>query len=441
MRRLSPLFWSAYFVVTMSAGEICAQSDSYKLAEGFDAGKRYQVEVKVEMSGQVNVPGERDKPAKSVQTAGASTIRYAERVLPGDEDRSAKVLRQYQELNFLRVIGDREQKADVRISVRRMVVLRNPAGVKVPFSPDGALTWGEIDAVRTDLFVPILVGGLLPGKDVKPGDDWPVAAAATTDLTEMEKVTEGGLKLKFVSVVTLSGKKMARLALTGTVTGVTEDGPSRQTLDGTAYFDLDAGMLSHLSLNGTQELLDPAGKVVGKITGRFILTRKPAGLDDLPDNSFKSSEVKPTPENTLLFYNNSDLGVRFVYPRSWRVGAVQGKQVSIEQTRKGGGILITMEPPTKLPTVEQFLIEAKDQVKTLKGTVLAEDKPTKAGNLDRFGLDAEINGKKVRLAYAILRNPDGGATFAARLPTADAAEMGKEIDRILKDFEVTKAIK
>ncbi|HEY2783850.1 MAG TPA: hypothetical protein VGJ05_02645 [Fimbriiglobus sp.] len=393
------------------------------------------------MSGQVNAPAGIGQPAKTVQTSGSSAISYAERVLPSDADRSSKVLRQYRELNFLRVVGDREQKADVRLSVRRMVVMRNTAGVKVPFSPDGPLTWGEIDAVRTDLFVPVLVGGLLPVKDVKPGDDWPVAVAAVTDLTEMGKIVEGGLKLKFVSVVNLNGKKLARLALTGTVTGVTEDGPSRQTLEGTAYFDLDAALLSHLSLNGIQELLDPTGKVVGKITGRFLLTRKPVGADDLTDKSVQNLELKPTSENTLLFYNNSDLGVRFVYPRSWRVGAVQGNQVTLEQTRKGGGILITMEPPAKLPSAEQFLVEAKDQVKILNGKVFAADKPTKSANLDRFGLDAEIKGKKVRLAYAILRNTDGGATFAARLPASDAAELVRDVDRILKDLEVTKAIR
>jgi hypothetical protein len=425
----------------MSAAAVSAQVDTYRLAEGFDSGKRYLVELKVEMAGQVTVPGEKDKPGKSVQTAGASTIRYAERVLPPDDDKSARVLRQYGELNFQRVIGDREQKADVRASVRRMVVMRNPAGVKVPFSPDGPLTWGEIDAVRTDLFVPVLVPGLLPNKEVKPGDDWPVGPGAVADLTEMEKVTDGGLKMKFVSVVHIGGKRMARLALSGTVAGVTEDGPTRQTLDGTLYFDLDAGLLSHFTLDGTHELLDPAGKVGGKITGRFSLTRKPAGPDDLPDRSVQGVELRPTPENTLLFYNNSDLGVRFVYPRSWRVGAVQGNQVSLEHNRKGGGILITLEPPGKLPTAEQFVAEAKDQVKVLKGTVTGTDGPRKSGGLDRFALDARIGGNKVKLAYAILRKEDGGATFAARIPVDDATELTRDVDRILKDLEVTKEIK
>jgi hypothetical protein len=441
MNRSIALFWTAIFLPAMSAGKISAQPDTYRLAESFDGEKRYRVEVKVEMAGQMTVPATKDQAARSVRTVGASISSYSERVLAPDDDRSARVIRQYKELNFQRMIGDRDQKADVRASVRRMVVMRNPAGVKVPFSPDGPFTWGEIDAIRTDLFVPVLVPGLLPGKEVRPGDTWPIAAAAVTDLTEMEKVAEGGLTMKFVSVVTVNGKKMARLTLSGKVTGVTEDGPCRDSLDGTAYFDLDAGMLSHFSLDGTHELLDPAGKTTGKITGRFTLTRKPADADDLTDKSLLGVGLKPTPENTLLFYNNPDLGIRFVYPRSWRVGAVQGKQVSVEHTRKGGGILITLEPPEKVPTAEQFLAEAKDQVKALKGSVKGVEGPRRTAGFDRFSLDADVNDKSVVLAYAILRTDTGGATIAARFPADDAAEMGKDLDRLLKELEVTKAIR
>src|SRR5262245_61668904 len=108
MSRFPALFWLAALVNTMSAVGVFAQGDSIRLAESFESGKRYQAELSVEMAGQISMPGEKDKPAKSVRMQGASTIRYAERVMPPDDDRSAKVVRQYRELNFLRTIGDRE---------------------------------------------------------------------------------------------------------------------------------------------------------------------------------------------------------------------------------------------------------------------------------------------------------------------------------------------
>src|SRR5438477_86259 len=104
MRHLPTAVWLIVLTGAMSAGESAAQSDTHRLAEAFDPGAKYAVEVRVEMAGQVQVPGEKDKPPKNVPTAGGSVTRYVERVLPPDEDKAAKVLRQYRELTFKRVI-------------------------------------------------------------------------------------------------------------------------------------------------------------------------------------------------------------------------------------------------------------------------------------------------------------------------------------------------
>ena len=71
---------------------------------------------------------------------------------------------------------------------------------EVPFSPDGPLTWGEIDVVRTDVFNPALIPGLLPPNAVKPGATWKAAAATVAELTDMEKVEEGAITVEFVGL-------------------------------------------------------------------------------------------------------------------------------------------------------------------------------------------------------------------------------------------------
>ena len=53
-----------------------------------------------------------------------------------------------------RKMGDDPQESTLRPGVRRLVVLRSRSA-KVPFSPDGPLTWGEIDLIRTDVFNPV----------------------------------------------------------------------------------------------------------------------------------------------------------------------------------------------------------------------------------------------------------------------------------------------
>ena len=61
-------------------------------------------------------------------------------------------------------------------------------GKKVPFSPDGALTLGEIGVVRNDLFSPVLVPGLLPDKAVNESRQRVTAALAAMGLSLPPKV-------------------------------------------------------------------------------------------------------------------------------------------------------------------------------------------------------------------------------------------------------------
>ena len=415
------------------------------LAERFDPADPYRVELKVSLSGRLALPTEKGKPPEVLPMTGSSTLVYDERVLPADDPRTGKAIRAYREVSFARTVAGREQKADVRDAVRRMVVLRSDRGKKVPFSPDGALTWGEIDVVRTDLFSPVLVAGLLPGKPVRPGDRWPVSSAAVTELADFEVVDEGGLTAEFVSTVTINNKRFAKLAVGGTVKGHTEDGPSRQTLDGTAYFDLDVNRLTYLNLKGTHELFAQDGKTVsGRIEGTFVLSRGPAGrATDLSDAALRGRDLSPTAENTLLLYDNPDLGVKFLYPRRWRVGTAQGKQLTVEESR-GGGILLTVDSSATLPTAEQYLTESRNYLRqqkwVLNGTEPVKRVADRPARLDRFALDAEVNRERVRMEYAVLTQPEGGVTVAARLPWGERAELVKDVERILSTLTVTKRI-
>ena len=437
------LFWSVLPTLLAPTLEVRAQ-EAVTLAERFDPTEAYHVELKTRISGRLAIPGEAGKPPTVVPMSGSSLLSYDERPLPSDDPKALSALRVYRDVEFARTVGGKDQRAEVRPAVRRMVVLRSDRGKKAPFSPDGPLTWGEIDVVRTDLFSPALVPGLLPNQPVRPGSRWRVGAEAVGELTDFEQVRAGELTAEFVSVVSLNGKRFAKLTVSGTVTGATDDGPSRQKLDGTAYFDLDARRLAYLNLNGTHELLAPDGKVTGKVDGTFVMTRGPATrTDDLSDAAARTLDLRPTESNTLLLYDNPDLGVRFLHPRRWRVGAVQGNQVTVEESG-GGGVLITVESARTLPTAEQYLRESQDYLRKQKWTVGSADAPRRAADaparVDRFGLDAEVNREKVRMEYAVVAQAEGGATVAARLPAADRAALERDVDGLVRSLAVTKRI-
>ena len=421
------------FFLTLQ-GFAFGQTDAVTMAERFTPGSRSRVDLRVELSGELSTPG---KEAKKIEINGTSVLRYDERVLPAEEAGGGAVLRIYRDVNFTRTLAGETQKQEIRPVVRRMVVLRSAEGKKAPFSPDGPLTFGEIDAVRVDLFSPVLVPGLLPMKAVRTGDQWTVSTPAALDLTGLEKIESGKLTAEFLGTVTVSGARQYRISITGTVNGMSEDGPTRQAIDATAYFDPAENRLAYLSLKGTQELLDGSGKTVGRLTGRFTMSRN--ATTELNDDAVAKIVAKPTLENTLLLYDNPELGVRFVHPRNWRVGAVQGQQITVENPKAGGGILITVETEAKTPTADAYLKEAREFIAAQKGKVLAADKPRRMDSFDRFRIDAELNGEKIRMEYAVrVERGVGGVTFAARMPADRAGDLAADVERILKDLKRTK---
>jgi hypothetical protein len=445
MTKIAP-FWRGLVVFPLIATAPPLHADEFRLEEAFAAGHTYRTNVQVKIAGNLVLPTEKGKQAQSATLAGASRLTFDERVLEPAEASSLRTIRTYREVQFKRTLGTQTQDAGIRPSVRRMVVIRK-GEQRAPFSPDGPLTWGEIDVVRTDVFTPTLVPGLLPGAAVKPGQSWKATAAAVTELTSMQKIESGDLTVEFAGETRVDGKRMARLRISGTITGVNEDGPNRQTLDGTAFFDLDANLLTYLSIRGAHELLDGAsGRSVGAINGHFIMTRTPLAEvpADLSDASLRGLTLIPNSENTLLLYDDPALGVRFLYPRAWRVGAVQGKQVTLDHAG-AGGILITVEPADKVPTAEAYLREVTAFLQKEKARVAVLSNPARVREapvaLERFALDVAFEQDRARMEYAVLKQTEGGATVAARLPATASAELLAEVERIVRSLTVTKAIK
>lgn len=432
-------------LVGVLAGPACAAGqEAVRLQESFPAAYQYHVCSRVELSGSLTLPAEKSQAAARVlEVTGTSAIDYDERILDaGPDGQVQKTLRIYRRIDFQRRIGDRPQQSTIRPSVRRMVVQRLKQN-EVPFSPDGPLTWAEIDLVRTDVFTPALAG-LLPETAVRPGDRWTAARSAVQELTDMERIDEGQIECRFELVTRVSNRRYARVAFTGTVTGINEDGPNRQQLDGYFFFDLESNHLSYLSLKGVSWLLDKDGKAMGRIEGQFVLTRqahtRPA---DLSPDALKGVTLEANADNTLLLYENPELGVRFLYPRGWRVAGVHGRQVALDEA-KGSGLLLTLETTARMPTGDQFLAESRGYLQQQKAKVLRTEPVQRMQaapqELDHFALEAEMSGQQAWMDYYVIRQAAGGATLAARLLPADLAALRKDVERIARSVIVQRPI-
>ena len=256
------------------AGIGAAQAqETVRLQERFSPDYQYHVSTRVQLAGRLALPPEKDRTPPPLAIKGTSAIEYDERVLVVRRDGQVdKTVRIYRRMDFERRVGEQLQKNALREEVRRLVVLRQN-NLEVPFCPEGPLTWGEIDLVRTDVFTPALAG-LLPGRPVSEGDHWVAAAGAVQELTDLERIQEGRIDCQLETVVALEKRRHARVALSGTVRGIGEDGPSRHSLKGYFYFDLQSQHLSYLYFEGVNSLLDKGEKEVGRVEGQFTLTRQ-----------------------------------------------------------------------------------------------------------------------------------------------------------------------
>lgn len=426
-----------------------AQSEeSVRLQESFTAGYQYHVSSRVDLSGSLSLPAEKDTarptagPA-SLPVIGDSAIDYDERILAvSSSGEVEKTFRIYRRMDFQRKVGDRPQSNTLRPGVRRLVLLRHKQ-VEVPFSPDGPLTWGELDLVRTDVFTPALVG-LFPAHAVRNGDRWDAANSAIQELTDLERIEEGKVECRLEQVTTIQGRRLARVALSGSVRGVNEDGPNRQQLDGYYLFDLESRHLSYFSIKGVHFLLDKDGKEQGRIEGRFVLTRQAHQRSaDLADDTLKGVTLEPNADNTLLLYENPDLGLKLLHPRRWRIAGVKGTQLGLDET-DGSGLLLTLETLARTPSGAQYLAESRNWLKEQKMKIVREY-PAQAlqappRQLEHFAIDTEMAGQRALLDYYVLRQAMGGATLAARLLPRDVEHLQKEVERIARSVSITHPI-
>jgi hypothetical protein len=417
-----------------------AAQETVTLQERFVAGSAYHVSSRVDLSGTLTPPGEPGKAAPApIKIRGDSAIEYDERILAvGSGGEVSRTLRIYDRMDFRRTVGDHPQEASLRAAVRRLVLMRDGPR-KAPFSPDGPLTWGEIDEVRTDLLTPLLAG-LLPDHPVRPGDTWEATATALQELTDVSQPEAAKLTCRLESV-SREGRRVARVSFTGEVRGMNEDGPTRQVLRGHYDFDLDANCLSYLLLNGTKVLQERDGREVGRIEGRFVLSRRTDVRNPLlTDEALRGVKLEPDADNTRLLYDNPDRGVRFVYPRRWRASESRPNQLAV--AGPGGVVLLTTEPLERTPAAGQFLAESREFLQNEKARVVRVEQPAAvqgAAGLERFVLEAEAEGRKILRVYYILRTQQGGVLIAADLSPTDP-EAPRDLDRLVRSLTLTRKL-
>lgn len=419
-----------------AANHLYAQADgSVRLTEAFAPGASYHVSCRVSINGTLPLPAEKQqRGARTLTVTGSSAIEYDERILRADArghvDRTA---RWYSRLDFERTVDKEEQSSSLRPEARRLVILRHKH-TEVPFCPTAPLTWGELELVRTDVFTPALKS-LLPTGPVRPGERWTAGTEALQELTDVEQITQGELSCRLLATTSPSGRKQAKVAFGGRVRGVGEDGPALHDLQGYFFFDLQDGYLSYLYVRGTHYLLDRDGRQQGKVDGSFTLTREPQPRGkELTDQALRGVALEPNEDNTRLLFDQPQLGLRFLYPRGWRISGTNPQNIGLDNGR-GSGLLIALDPPGKQLTAPQFMKAVRAGLAQQRVSLQRMDAVprTVQPGLETFGADAEVNKQRLRMQYYVVR----GATVTATLQARDGAAVQREAEAIARSLQVT----
>ena len=422
-----------------TAGVVVAQpATPVAIREDFKPGYQYSVVCRVNIEGELVLPPEKGQAVR-LPVTGKSVIKYDERVLELKGDAVDRTVRFYEQMEFERKAGKDEQRGSLRAQVRRLVILRQQQ-FEVPFSPDGPLLWEEIDMVRTDVFTPALAG-LLPTGKVRTGDSWKADPVAVQELTDLEKITKGGLTCTLKLVTSDS---FARIAFAGQIDGIGEDGPASHEIEGFLDFDLTNNRTSYLSMQGTHHMLDKDGKRTGgQIRGTFVMTRDGPRTGQISDAALKGKKLQPNDDNTQIWFVNPEVGLSFLYPRQWHIGGVNGakRQVGLDEKR-GSGLLITVDVPQNVPELKRLQKEANDDLAKQKAKVNKLDPARNvATGIDTFGMDVEIGGRRVYLQYFLVRQKVGYAVLTANLQHEALAPLQKDLDRVVKSLVISTPVK
>ena len=341
---------SALLLLVLAAS--AQAQEPVRLEERLQPGSSYHVSCRVQLAGTLKLPTK----AQALDIVGSSVIEYDERVLAmtptGDVDRT---LRLYATIDFERKVGTEPQKTTIRPAVRRMVVLRQN-NVEVPFSPDGPMTYPEIDVVRTDVFTPALTT-LLPTGPVRIGDTWKAGESGVRELTDLEKITGGELTCRLDKLDNANGQSLAKITFVGGISGIGENGPTKHDLDGFLYFDRSARRVAYVSLKGTETLVDAKGEPQGQVKGTFVLTRDSRPL---PPSIAGQLDSTPNEANTQMLFEDEATGLRFLHSRRWKARP-EGNAVRLDDHR-GNGLLLTVEPADRLPSAVRFQRETKGAI-------------------------------------------------------------------------------
>ena len=382
------------------------------LGEEVKPGELFRYELDLKLAGKMKV--ERQGKLDAIPFQAIATHKFVERIESGDARGGVgKVLRHYE---VAKSNGDsgvdrtsRELAAD-----RRIVIAQRTTDGSLHFSPDGPLYREELELVA-EHFDTLCIPALLPNKELKIGDTWPIGAEASQHVC----LFEGLIKSELVGKLTEIKDGQAVFTITGVAEGIEGGAHAKLSITATGTFAIATKRVVELKWEQSDDRAQGPASPATEV--KAILTLKRTALSEEPKELNATvrakipADAKITDLVTMLRYADADGRYQFVYPREWHVVGRTKDHLVMRLLEKGEFTAQATMTTWKRATAGQHTPadEFKKLLANLPGWVpeaVTEDSviPTDAGRwLYRVALKGKQDGLPVVQSFFLLAGPNG----------------------------------
>jgi len=291
-----------------------ADETRYTLLDKTKVGAVLEVSADLQVTGNVQVKAGGNK-AVALPLSVKGTFRYSEkRLADASKVEQLRSIRYYRSAEAQIDVDKQKSTPKLRQQTRLMVAHGQPTGPMF-FSPGGPLTREELDLLKLpgdSLLVPLL----LPSGPVEIGAAWNPPGETTQALVGLDVVGLNEVTCTLAEVK----EAVAKVELSGKMTGGVDGAETEITLDGYFLFDLDLGYIKQL------EFVQKEKRSVGHVApgldveARVVLSQNPAqDPRELSDDVLSAIPLEPNPAVIQLAFESPDGKLRFYYDRQWHV--------------------------------------------------------------------------------------------------------------------------
>ena len=436
-------FLAALGCLGLAVGFAAAQT-AY-LGETTAAGDCFEVDLALNVTGKLKV--DRGGRLEPLPLTAAAKHRFVERTdSPDARGAVGKVLRKYSEAKSESRTAGETAKRELAADRTLIVAQRTTAGT-LHYCPDGPLTREELE-LTAEHFDTLCLPGLMPNKDVKVGDVWPVGPEAT----QQACLLDGLIKSDLNGTITTVTADAITFTIAGPVEGVENGAQAKIAVTATGKFSLVSKRLVALTWQQTDDRAQGPAGPAAEMTAIIALTRTPLTEEpkslDAAARAKLPADDKATAAFTKLKFVDADGRFRFTYGRDWHIVGRTADHLVLRLLDEGdftaqatltvlkklapGGRTTPDEFKTMLAAIPNWAPETIVEDRTIPLTDAAKQlyrlsvrgKQDGAAVLQTFTLLSGPQGEQ--LAVTILTPPDKATKIAGRdLELLKAVDFGK----------------